>query len=225
MPLNASINVDEPRADTRPRSLRAEIRDGLAWTYRHRTLGPLAVSTHVWFLANGAAMTVLSLLALRSLGFTATAFGTLLAVFGVASLIGASLAPRCGDWMGPARTVLLARIAYPIAWLLVAFASAASPGPTLLFIAMGLQGLAAGVENANEMGYWQTLTPDGLLGRVNATRRSINRTMAAVGALLAGFLAGTNGENPTLAGAIALFAAAALVVALSPLRKATTSID
>lgn len=50
-------------------------------------------------------------------------------------------------------------------------------GPTLLFIAIGLQGLAAGVENANEMGYWQTLTPDELLGRVNATRRSVNRTM------------------------------------------------
>ncbi|MGH3401644.1 MAG: MFS transporter, partial [Streptosporangiaceae bacterium] len=61
--LSASIQVDEPRPDSRVRNLRAEIRDGLKWTYRHRTLGPLAVSTHVWFLANGAAMTVLSLLA------------------------------------------------------------------------------------------------------------------------------------------------------------------
>jgi hypothetical protein len=69
----------------------------LQWTYRHRTLGPLAASTHVWFLANGAAMTVLSLLALRSLGFTAYAFGMLLTVFGITSLIGATIAPRCGD--------------------------------------------------------------------------------------------------------------------------------
>lgn len=223
--LNASINVHEPRAGTRQANLRAEIGDGLRWAYRHRTLGPLAISTHVWFLANGAAMTVLSLLALRSLSFTAAAFGTLLAVFGVTTLIGASLAPRCGDRIGPARTVILARTAYPIAWLLVALVPSGGVGPLLLFVAMGLQGLAAGVENANEMGYWQTLTPDELLGRINATRRSINRTMAAIGALLAGFLAGTIGQRPTLVGVIALFAVAAVAVALSPLRNAPTVID
>jgi predicted MFS family arabinose efflux permease len=110
--LNASIHVHEPRADTHKRDLRAEVRDGLHWTYSHPTLGPLALSTHLWFLANGAALTVLSLLALRSQGFTATAFGTLLAVFGVTTLIGASLAPRCGGWMGPARAVILARSVY-----------------------------------------------------------------------------------------------------------------
>ena len=94
--LNASIRVDEPQPDSRTRNLRADIRDGLRWTYRHRTLGPLAVSTHVWFLANGAAMTVLSVLALRSLGFTAYTYGLLLAVFGITSLIGASIAPFGG---------------------------------------------------------------------------------------------------------------------------------
>jgi MFS family permease len=49
--------------------------------------------------------------------------------------------------------------------------------------------------------------------------------MAAIGALLAGFLAGTIGQHPTLIGAITLFAAAALVVALSPLRDAPKLID
>ena len=98
--LNASIRVDEPQPDSGSRKLRAEIRDGLQWMYRHRTLRPLAASTHVWFLANGAAMTVLSLVALRSLGFTAFTFGLLLAVFGIASLIGASIAPRVGARLG-----------------------------------------------------------------------------------------------------------------------------
>ena len=39
--------VDEPRPDSHARNLRAEIREGVQWTYRHRTLGPLAASTHV----------------------------------------------------------------------------------------------------------------------------------------------------------------------------------
>jgi MFS family permease len=139
--LNASIRVDEPRPDSRVRNLRAEIRDGLRWTYRHRTLGPLAASTHVWFLANGAAMTVLSLLALRSLGFTAYTFGLLLAVFGITSLIGASIAPWCGARLGSGRVIILARVAYPIAWLLVAIAPSTAIGDALLFVALSLQGL------------------------------------------------------------------------------------
>ena len=222
--LNASIRVDEPRPDSRSRNLRLEIRDGLQWTYRHRTLGPLAVSTHVWFFANGAALTVLSLLVLRSLGFSAAAFGILLTVFGITSLVGASIAPRCGVRIGSGRVIILARVAYPIAWLLVAIASPTGIGDALLFVALGLQGLAAGVENSNEMGYWQTLTPDELLGRVNATRRSINRTMAALGALGAGLLVGLIGDRPTLIGVIVVFAAAALIAALSPLREAVDSV-
>jgi MFS family permease len=220
--LNASVRVDESRPDSRIRNFRAEIRDGLQWTYRHRTLGPLAASTHVWFLANGAAMTVLSILALRSLRFTAYTFGLLLAVFGIASLIGASIAPRIGARLGSERVIILARVAYPIVWLLVAIAPPTAIGEALMFVALSLQGLAAGIENSNEMGYWQTRTPDELLGRVNASRRSVNRTMAALGALIAGLVVGLIGERPTLIGVIIVFAAAALTAALSPLREEPT---
>jgi MFS family permease len=223
--LTASIRVDEPRPKPRARNLRAEMRDGLRWTYRHRSLGPLAVSTHVWFLANGAAMTVLSLLALRSLGFTAYTFGILLAVFGITSLIGASIAPRCGDRIGLGRVVIAARVAYPITWLLAAITPATDVGTALLFVALALQGLAAGAENSNEMGLWQALTPDELLGRVNATRRSINRTTAALGALIAGLLAGHIGNRLTLACTVFVFVVAALAAALSPLADAPRAVD
>jgi MFS family permease len=217
--LIASIRIDEPRPDPRTRNLRAEIREGLQWTYRHRTLGPLAASTHIWFLANGAAMTVLSILALRSLGFTAFTFGSLLAVFGFASLVGASIATWAAAHLGSSRVIILARIAYPFVWLLIAIAPASAAGHTLLFVALSLQGLAAGIENSNEMGYWQAQTPDELLGRVNATRRSVNRTMAAFGALIAGLAVGLIGERTTLIGVIIAFTTAALIAALSPLRE------
>jgi hypothetical protein len=55
------------------------------------------------------------------------------------------------------------------------------------------------------MGYWQALTPDELLGRVNATRRAINRTAAALGALIAGLLVGLIGDRTTLIGVIIVF--------------------
>ncbi|MGB3328796.1 MAG: MFS transporter, partial [Thermomicrobiales bacterium] len=211
--LIAGLRVVEPRRATRPRAMCAEIREGLAWTYRHRTLGPLAASTHVWFLANGAAMTVLALFALRALGFSAFAFGMLLAGFGLASLIGASCAASAATRIGSWRVVVAARMAYPVAWLMVAIAPASGAGSVLVFAALVLQGLAAGCENANEMGFWQALTPDALLGRVNATRRSVNRTLAALGALLAGLMVGPFGYRPTLIGLSVLFAVAALIVA------------
>ncbi|MCX8564538.1 MFS transporter [Mycolicibacterium mucogenicum] len=217
--LNASIRVHEPHLRSRTRDLRQEICDGLRWTYRHRTLGPLAVSTHIWFFANGAAVTVLSLLALRTLGLTAYVFGTLLAAFGITSLIGASLAPAFGDRFGSGRVVICARVAYPMAWLLITLAPVTGGGEVLLFAALGLLGLVAGIENANEMGYWQALTPDELLGRVNATRRSVNQSMAALGALIAGLGVGLVGERHTLDIAIIGFVTAAFVVATSPLRQ------
>jgi len=223
--LNAGIGVDEPRPDSSTRDLRAEIRDGLQWTYRHRTLGRLAASTHVWFLANGAAVTVLSLLALRSLGFTAYTFGLLLAVFGITSLAGASIAPRLGARVGAGRVIILARVVYPIVWLLVVLAPPTALGDVLLFVALSLQGLAAGIENPNEMGYWQAATPDELLGRVNAGRRSVNRTMAALGALIVGPVIELIGDRLTLIGVIIAFAAAALTAALSPLRKASDGLN
>jgi len=217
--LIASVHVSEPQPKPRTRNLHHEIAEGLKWTYRHRTLGPLAVSTHIWFLASGTAMTALSLVALRSMGFTAYAFGILLTVFGATTLIGASLAPSIGDRLGAGRVIILARAAYPLTWLLVACALEFSLGHALMYVALGLQGIAAGIENANEMGYWQTLTPDPLLGRVNATRRSINQTMAALGAVLSGLCIGIFGEQFALATVVAGFALAAAIAASSPLRK------
>ena len=61
-----------------------------------------------------------------------------------------------------------------------------------------LLGLSMGAENPNEMGYGQTVTPGGLQGRVNATRRSINRSMIVIGAPLGGLLADSLSYRPML---------------------------
>lgn len=227
--LNASIRVDERTGRVRDpgseRRLGAEIRAGLRWTYAQPTLGRLAVSTHVWFFANGIALTVLSLLALRSLGLGAVTFGVLLAVAGSATLLGATLASRAAAWIGTGPTIIVARAAYPCAWVLVAAAAWFSTGPVLLFIALAIHGLAAGIENANEMALRQSVTPDALLGRVNANIRSANRTAAALGALLAGVAVGLVGEEWTLVVVMVVFAVAALLAAASPLRGLRTLPD
>ncbi|GEN79856.1 hypothetical protein [Actinotalea fermentans] len=118
---------------------------------------------------------------------------------------------------------MLTRAAYPLAWALVALAPQSTAGTLLLLLALIIQGLAAGAENANEMALWQSLTPDGVLGRANATRRSANRTAAAVGALGGGFAVGQLGDRPTLVAVAVVFAGAAAIAALSPVRDARAS--
>jgi MFS family permease len=224
--LIGTLRVVEPiRAAPARRHLRREIGEGLHWAYRHRVLGPLAVSAHLWFVGNAAAVTVLSLVALRGLGLSAVGFGLGLAIAGLAMLLGASLAARAGRRFGQGGVVTLARAGYPIAWTVIALlptaSGAAAPGTVvLLYAALALHGFVGGLENANEMSYRQAVSPDRLLGRVNATMRAANRTAGAVGALAGGALAAAAGTRVALLVAVGLFVSAFLVAALSPVRGA-----
>jgi len=219
--LIGSIRLDEgARPERVRRRLGAEIREGLRFTYRHPVLAPLAISTHVWFLANGAGLTVLAVFALRTIDLSALVYGVLFAVSGVAMLIGASAAPAVGRRLGAGRAVIAGRVLYPVAWVLVAFAPVGGGIGTVVLLGAGLalHGLAGGIENANEMGYWQAATPDRLLGRVNGARRAANRTVAAVGALVGGLAVTVLGPRPAVAAVVVVFAVAAMIALLSPLR-------
>ena len=217
-----SETLERGRAE---RSLRREIAEGLRWSYRHRTLTPLAWSTHVWFFANAAALTVLAVFALRALGLSPFAYGLLFAVGGAVTLLGAAIASSTGSRFGPGTVITCARGLYPVAWATIALipdTEAAGTGALVaLFAAFALQGFAAGVENANEMSFRQIVTPDALLGRVNGTLRSANRTFAALGAIAGGTAASLADLNAVLFGIAAVFATAFLIALLSPVRTAT----
>lgn len=218
--VNAGIRVEEPPpARDVQRHLGREIREGLRWTYRHRTLAPLAISTHVWFVSYAAGFTALTVVALRQMGLSAVVFGFLVACGGFAGLIGSSAAPAVGRRLGTGRTIVATRSVHPLAWLLVATAPEVPAGPALLGAALVLQGLAMGIENANDTGYWQVVTPDGLLGRANATRRSVNRSAGALGAVLGGVALSVLDERLTLIGVAGLAALPAVIVGLSPMRS------
>ena len=230
--LIAGLRVAERRQrNSGPRSLRREVAEGLNWTYRHRVLGPLALSTHVWFFANAAGFTALAVFALRTLDFGAFVYGLLFTAAGAAALVGATLAPRAGARFGSGATITSGRAIYPMAWILVALAPAGGGPPegavaiALVAAAMALQGFAGGVENANEMSLRQAVTPDALLGRTSATMRSANRTMAAMGALAGGAAATLLGERVTLAIVVCVFAVAFVIAVASPLRSARDDED
>lgn len=225
--LQSRIEVQEARPEPRAigRHIGHDIVEGMRYTYRHRTLRPLALSVHLWFLGNSIAATVFAVFVLRELSIPPWAYGVALAFGGVGGFLGAVLAPRIGARLGAGRAILLGRALVVVPWLVLAIMplTAASSLPALVCVVAAVQflyGLSMGIEDANDIGYRQAVAPDRIQGRMNSTIRTVNRVVFFCGALLTGVLVTVAGYRLTLGIAAIAFAAAALVVALSPLRTA-----
>lgn len=226
--LLTRVRAVEP--PSRPLSLRGvgtEAREGLRWVYRHPTLAPVALTSHGWFLCFAAGGAVLPPFALHTLGLSPFGFGLALAVGGVGALAGALVATGLGRRLGVGVLVIGCILAEGIAFGLLAVSPEPAPAgaaQSVGWVVFGagqlLLGVAMGASNPNEMGYRQTVTPDHLQGRTNATIRSINRAMVVVGAPLGGVLGDAWGFRPILGATAAGFVVVATALALSPFRQA-----
>ncbi|MEO6116989.1 MAG: MFS transporter [Pseudolysinimonas sp.] len=221
------VRLAEPRAVPGVRShVGRDIRDGLRWVYRHRTLAPMAVSTHVWFLFSSMLNTVFVPFLLTGLGMSAFQLGIALAAAGIGGVAGALLATRIGLRWGVGWTVIVGTALMAVGWIVIAFVptghGAGWQWATLAFVAVGqaLYGFALGAENSNEMGYRQAVTPDALQGRMNATMRTINRAALVIGAPVGGLLADAIGFRPTILIGVAGLLVSLVIMAASPFRSA-----
>ncbi|MEO6398163.1 MAG: MFS transporter [Tepidiformaceae bacterium] len=200
------------------------IRQGLEWIYRHPQLGPLAWTTHLWFIFSSMFGAVFTVYALRERDLGAVGLGVVLACAGVGAVLGTFATTRIGDALGAGPTIILAHVLYPLAFVIIAAAGLAPSGDWSAFatIAFGqfLVGLALGIQGPQEMGYWQAVTPDRLMGRMNATRRSVNRGMIVVGAPLGGLVGEAIGNRPTITIAAAGMLVVVLLMAGSNIRHA-----
>jgi MFS family permease len=107
-----------------------------------------------------------------------------------------------------------------LAWAVAALSPTGGPGWVVLGGAQLLVGLSMGAENANEMAYRQTITPDNLQGRVNSAIRSINRAMIVLGAPIGGLFADAVGYRVALGVAAGGFLLVAVGMAASRFRTA-----
>lgn len=223
--LLATIRGDEPAPHPGRRHLGHELREGLAWVYRHPVLAPYALTLHARFLFASLASTVLTLFVVRGLepglpaDRAAFGLGVVLAVGGVGAVAGNSLSDLAGRW-GAGRAIMLERVVEPLGWSLVALAAAGTAGWVMVGAAQFVIWFALGISGPNEMGYRQAVTPDRLQGRMNATIRSLNWGMLTVGAPVGGLLAQHLGYRPAIWVGVAGMAVAAAVAAFSPLRTA-----
>ncbi|HZA80683.1 MAG TPA: MFS transporter [Actinomycetes bacterium] len=200
-----------PAGSTR---LRDDVAEGLGYVWRHPVLRPLAIMLGVQNMALAATFAVFVLFAVDPgpMGLSAAGFGILTAGLGVGSLIGTWVAVPTERRLGRARTLVVSVVLGAATQAVPAFT--ARPVPVAASLVVG--GLSMVLWNVVTVSLRQRITPDRLLGRMNASYRLVGWGTMPIGALVGGFLAETLGLRATFA-----IAAAAVLATLAGFRFIT----
>jgi predicted MFS family arabinose efflux permease len=171
---------------TEPTTLRADIRVGLRWLWRHPVLRDLTLYSGLIAAAMSMATSLTVLYALQTLHLRPSLYGVLFAVMGVGGLAGSAVVAPLTARLGRPRMITLAASVGPVMFVLLgAF-------PNRWVAAIGFFGLAVGVTmwNVLSMSLRQAMIPAELLGRVLGAHRVALWGGIPLGALLGGALAG-----------------------------------
>ncbi|MCQ4214556.1 MFS transporter [Streptomyces longispororuber] len=206
--------------DAAPRvPLRTQISEGLRHVLGHPELRALAATGALLNFGSQLVNTMLPVLFVRELGLPAGVLGLFWGAGGLGMLLGARGARRIAARLGYGRTLGLAGLCLAPAGLLVPLVGR----EWWLLLLAGCGWLAVlfktGVDNVLGVSLRQRLTPDALLGRMNATFRFLFMGALALGAAASGALAGATSVRVTLWVGGAVMAVAFLPVFLSPVRR------
>jgi MFS family permease len=218
----ALIGAAEPAPSERPREQGAlrEAIEGLRTVLEHPYLRATAGATMIFQLSFQIYGAVISLFALRELGFAPGVLGMIYGVGGISSLLGSILAARAGRRLGIGPAMVLGGLAMGISMFFVPLAPGATVLGASLLLAQQLFGDGCYmVYDITELSLRQTITPDHVLGRVNASVRAGGLAAMLVGSLAGGILGGAIGLRPTLAIGACGTILGAVWLALSPVRS------
>jgi MFS family permease len=212
---------------SRPRPLRTsadskglvgEILEGLRF-YRRTPLllsaSAAVVTLNVGFHMAGA---IALIFYVRELEMTPEAIGIAFSIGSIGFLVGAAAGAAVGRRLGVGRTLMLGCGVSSAAWYLLAFATKDSAFALLAVVGI-IQGLVLPPIFVNNVALRQTLTPDELGGRVNATARWMHWTAIPFGQLAGGVLATLVGLRVTLAIGATVGLLSVVFLFLSPMRS------
>lgn len=213
-----------PQPSAEQRSMRREIATGLRYTWRHPLLRPLVLQIGIGNFFNSVVASILLVYAVRSLNLTATTIGIAFSIGNVGLVVGVSFARRLAGALGIGYTLISGAIATGVAYLAFAAAPRGAAIP-LLALAQFIWSVGAVLYFVNGISLIQTITPDRLLGRVNASRRFAVWGVIPFGNLAGGALGTTIGLRPTIwIGALGA-ALSAIPLIVSPMRRVRTMAD
>jgi len=198
--LVATLPVRKKSASEHPEttnagSLRSEIMEGLCFLKRQPVLLSCTILAAPLYATSGVLTAVLVLYVKDLLHAGSIGYGLLFSAFALGSLIGSALAPRL---LSRFRSGEVLAVTVPLTAL--TFVSLYSTNYVGIAAAsVSILG-AVGLWNVTSTSLRQTLTPNGLRGRVNSAYRTVATSFAAVGALSGGIVAEWIGIPKTLLG-------------------------
>jgi predicted MFS family arabinose efflux permease len=212
------IRTVEPAPERHPDPhLRREIAEGLRFVFGNHTLRKIVACTGTSNFFHGIQQAVMVLFLLKTVGLNEGTAGLVLSAGGIGGVLGAAFAYKIGLLVGQARMIwLIPLVTWPFC-LTLPFTSAGL-GLVLPMIGQAVTVFGIVVYNIGQVSYRQTICPDHLLGRMNASTRWVVWGTTPLGALLGGGLGSWIGIVPTLWVALLGSALGVVWVLLSPLR-------
>lgn len=188
--------VEPKQLDARPR-MRTEIMTGLRYTLRHPLLRPLIFQIGIQNFFINMVGALLVVYAVRELHLSAATVGLVFSLGNVGLLLGAPMAGSLARRFGIGPVLVWGGFVTGASYLLVAGAPSGFPIPFLVG-AQFLWSAGAILYFVNGISLIQTITPDRLLGRVNASRRFAVWGVIPVGQVIAGLIAAKAGLHTAI---------------------------
>jgi predicted MFS family arabinose efflux permease len=191
-----------------------EIREGAVFVLHHPLLRPVFVTQFIFNTASFLLLAVFVPYAVRHLGLSATGVGTTLAMYGVGMVVGALLATRIMRRLAFGTVIALGPVTGFVAAGVMALTTLIA-SPALAGLSFFLLGVGPILWVISTTTLRQSVTPPRLLGRVSAIN-IMSYGARPVGAVLGAVVGGFYGAEACLYLAVAIFAAQALVILMSP---------
>jgi MFS family permease len=215
----ATIRTPEPPPhvpEVRP-SVRASIAEGLRAVYGSPILRGLLTQSGTFNFFQNALITVFVVYAVRDLGLSPAKLGVVIGAISVGGVIGAMLANRLRTTFGFGRIMRFTTIFAALCPLLLLIPRDAGAASLVILIAAEVfYGFNVLAFNVNTVTLRQVITPNRLLGRMNASYRLVLFGTGPLGAVLGGLLAQNIGLRPALVLTAILLTSPALWVFFSP---------
>ncbi|KOG43937.1 hypothetical protein ADK75_37915 [Streptomyces virginiae] len=211
------LRVKNPGNELRPQEqngLLKEIAEGMRFVMGNPLVRPLALAALAADLAFAAVLALQVPYAADVLHLTPGLIGVALAVGSAGGLLGAAISSWAVARLGPGRTLVVSIVVFSLGAVVVPLAGGGVAFAAGLFVVY----LGVVVFNVLQTTVCQTVTPDRLLGRMNATLRFLSWGSVPVGAGLAGLLVAPLGLRGVLWVAAAVCACSVLPPLFSKIR-------
>ena len=188
--------ADEASTTDRP-SVRREVAEGLRFVLGHRYLRNIAATTGSSNLFSNILFSIFPVFVYVNLTLTPDVVGLIGGGFGAGALLGAVIAGRVGERLGIGRAIVGSILLGSIAGLATPLAT----HDTALWVIGGsgfLGGMAQVVYNVSQVSLRQAITPEPLLGRMNATMRFLVWGTIPIGQVIGGLIATVFGTHAAI---------------------------